>query len=82
MPASEPYLEHNLLDRVSRQSTLDVNYRQMMRREQALLARRLPLPGGDVVSIGAGLASRTPPVPVAAVPHPGGGRRPRRRWPA
>jgi SAM-dependent methyltransferase len=54
VPASEPYLEHNLLDRVSRQSTLDVNYRQMMRREQALLARRLPLPGGDVVSIGAG----------------------------
>jgi SAM-dependent methyltransferase len=54
VPASEPYAEHNLLDRLSRQSTLDVNYRQMMRREQELLARRLALRGGDVVSIGAG----------------------------
>jgi SAM-dependent methyltransferase len=54
VPASEPYVAHNLLDRLSRQSTLDVNYRQMMRREQALLGSRLPLPGGDVASIGAG----------------------------
>ena len=54
VPASEPYAEHNLLDRLSRRTTLEVHYRQMMRREQALLARRLPLPGGDVVSIGAG----------------------------
>jgi SAM-dependent methyltransferase len=54
VPASEPYAERNLLDRLSRQSTLEVNYRQMMRREQAVLARRLPLQGGEVVSIGAG----------------------------
>ena len=54
MPASEAYTERNLLDRFSRQDTLAVNYHQMMRREQALLARRLPLEGGDVVSIGAG----------------------------
>lgn len=54
MPASEPYTDHNLLDRLSRRSTLEVHYRQMMRREQELLARRLPLDGGDVVSIGCG----------------------------
>jgi SAM-dependent methyltransferase len=54
VPASEPYAERNLLDRLSRRSTLEVNYRQMMRREQAVLARRLPLQDGDVVSIGAG----------------------------
>lgn len=54
MPASEPYTEHNLLDRLSRRSTLEVHYRQMMRRERELLARRLPLGGGDVVSIGCG----------------------------
>jgi SAM-dependent methyltransferase len=54
VPASEAYTERNLLDRLSRQDTLDLHYRQMMSREQALLARRLPLQGGDVVSIGAG----------------------------
>lgn len=54
MPASAPYAPGNLLDRLTPQSTLEVNYRQMMRREQALLARRLPLPGGEVISIGAG----------------------------
>jgi SAM-dependent methyltransferase len=54
VPASEPYTEDNLLDRLSRQSTLAVHYRQMMRREQELLARRLPLQGGEVISIGCG----------------------------
>jgi SAM-dependent methyltransferase len=54
VPASEPYTEDNLLDRVGRRSTLEVHYRQMMRREQELLARRLPIGGGDVVSIGCG----------------------------
>jgi SAM-dependent methyltransferase len=54
VPASEAYTERNLLDRFSRQETLAVHYHQMMRREQALLAHRLPLRGGDVVSIGAG----------------------------
>jgi SAM-dependent methyltransferase len=51
---SEIYVEDNVLDRVSRQSTLDLHYRQMMRREQLLLARRLPLSGGDVLSVGSG----------------------------
>jgi SAM-dependent methyltransferase len=54
VPASEPYTKDNLLDRVSRQSTLNFHYRQMMRREQELLARRLPLTGGDVLSVGSG----------------------------
>jgi SAM-dependent methyltransferase len=54
VPASEPYSEDNLLDRLSRQSTLEVHYGQMMRREREVLARRMPLRGGDVVSIGAG----------------------------
>jgi SAM-dependent methyltransferase len=54
VPSSEPYTEHNLLDRLSRRSTLEIHYRQMMRREEQLLARRLPLSGGDVVSIGCG----------------------------
>jgi 2-polyprenyl-3-methyl-5-hydroxy-6-metoxy-1,4-benzoquinol methylase len=54
VPASEPYTEHNLLDRVSRRSTLEVHYRQMMSRERDLLARRLSLGGGEVVSIGCG----------------------------
>jgi SAM-dependent methyltransferase len=51
---SEPYTPDNLLDRLSSQSTLEVHYRQMMAREQQLLARRLPFHRGDVVSIGAG----------------------------
>jgi SAM-dependent methyltransferase len=50
----EPYDENNLLDRLSRKSTLDVHYEQMMRRERAVLTRRLPLSGGDVLSVGAG----------------------------
>jgi SAM-dependent methyltransferase len=54
VPASQPYTEDNLLDRLSRGSTLAVHYRQMVRREQALLSHRLPLPGGDVISIGCG----------------------------
>jgi SAM-dependent methyltransferase len=54
VPASEPYTEHNLLDRVSRRSTLEVHYRQMMSRERELLSRRLSLGSGDVVSIGCG----------------------------
>jgi SAM-dependent methyltransferase len=54
LPGSEPHSDRNLLDRLSRESTLELNYRQMMRREQELLARRLPLHGGDVISIGCG----------------------------
>jgi SAM-dependent methyltransferase len=51
---SEPYEPRNLLDRMSRQSTLEVNYRHMMERERAVLDRRLHLTGGDVLSVGAG----------------------------
>jgi SAM-dependent methyltransferase len=53
MTGSEPYSSDNLLDRVSRDSTLAVHYRQMMVRERELIAHRLP-PGGRVVSVGAG----------------------------
>lgn len=51
---SEPYTEHNLLDRFSRRSTLEAHYRRLERREQAIAARRLRLGGGDVVSVGCG----------------------------
>ena len=53
MTGSEPYTAENLLDRVSRDSTLAIHYRQMMDRERELIARRVAL-GGQVVSIGAG----------------------------
>lgn len=53
MTGSEPYRPENLLDRVSRESTLEVHYRQMMNREREVVARRVA-PGGRVVSIGAG----------------------------
>jgi SAM-dependent methyltransferase len=52
--ACAPYRARNLLDRLTRQSTLEVHYRQMMRRESELLSRRLGLAGGDVISIGCG----------------------------
>jgi SAM-dependent methyltransferase len=51
---SEPYDPDNLLDRVSRPATLEVHYEQERRRERELLARRLPLTGGDVLSVGCG----------------------------
>jgi SAM-dependent methyltransferase len=49
-----PYQPDNFFDRLSRQSTLEVNYRQMMARERALVSRRLGLSGGDVLSVGCG----------------------------
>ena len=52
--ASEPYDPENVLDRLSRQATLEHHYRLMERREQAILHRRLPLAGGRVLSVGAG----------------------------
>lgn len=51
---SEPYQPGNLLDRVTRQSTLEAYYSHMLEREQAILARRLPLRGGAVLSVGSG----------------------------
>ena len=51
---SEPYRADNLLDRVGDDATRQVHYDQEMRRERALLERRLPLRGGDVLSVGCG----------------------------
>jgi SAM-dependent methyltransferase len=53
-PGCEPYRAENVLDRLSRRSTLEVHYRQMMSRERSIVGRRLGLDHGDVVSIGCG----------------------------
>lgn len=54
MPSSEAYSERNLLDRMSRQSTLELHYDHMMERERRVLRRRLDVAGGDVLSVGCG----------------------------
>jgi SAM-dependent methyltransferase len=51
---SEAYEPDNLLDRHTAPATLAVQDEQMKRRERALLARRLPLAGGDVLAVGCG----------------------------
>jgi SAM-dependent methyltransferase len=51
---SEPYTPRNLLDRITDPETLEANYRYQEERERAILARRLPLSGGDVLSVGCG----------------------------
>ena len=51
---SEPYRADNLLDRVGDAETRQLHYDQEMRRERAILERRLPLSGGDVLSVGCG----------------------------
>jgi SAM-dependent methyltransferase len=51
---SAPYRTGNLLDRLSRPSTLDVHYRHVMLREQRLIAARLGIARGDVLSVGSG----------------------------
>ena len=51
---SEPYRADNLLDRVSRPETLELHYDRERERERELLKRRLPLAGGDVLSVGCG----------------------------
>ena len=51
---SELYDPDNLLDRLSRADTLELHYEQERRRERELLERRLPLAGGDVLSVGCG----------------------------
>jgi SAM-dependent methyltransferase len=51
---SEPYRADNLLDRVGDAGTRQVHYDQEMRRERAILDRRLPLSGGEVLSVGCG----------------------------
>jgi SAM-dependent methyltransferase len=49
-----PHDPDNLLDRVSQPETLEVHYRRTMEREQRILARRLGISAGDVLSVGAG----------------------------
>ena len=51
---SEPYRADNLLDRVGDDATRQVHYDHQFRRERAILDRRLPLRGGDVLSVGCG----------------------------
>ena len=51
---SEPYDERNLLDRLSRRSTLESYYRHLERRERAIASRRIPLRSGEVLSVGCG----------------------------
>jgi SAM-dependent methyltransferase len=51
---SEAYDPDNLLDRHTASATLAVQDEQIKRRERALLARRLPLAGGDVLAVGCG----------------------------
>jgi SAM-dependent methyltransferase len=48
------YTPDNLLDRLSDPETLQVHYRHLHDREREILARRLPLAGGDVLSVGCG----------------------------
>jgi SAM-dependent methyltransferase len=52
--ASEPYDPDNVLDRHSREETLEHHYRLLERRERAIIDRRLPLSSGRVLSVGAG----------------------------
>lgn len=51
---SAPYDGDNLLDGLTQQSTLDFQYRHEMLREQEVLAARLRIPSGDVLSVGCG----------------------------
>jgi SAM-dependent methyltransferase len=49
-----PHDPHNLFDRLSRESTLQVHYDHLIAREQRLLAAHLRIPAGDVLSVGSG----------------------------
>jgi SAM-dependent methyltransferase len=51
---SAAYEPDNFFDRHSRQSTLEFSYRHQEAREREIVARRLALAGGDVLSVGAG----------------------------
>jgi len=51
---SEPYRADNLLDQVGDAGTRQLHYDQEMRRERAILDRRLPLAAGEVLSVGCG----------------------------
>ena len=49
-----PYHPDNLLDRLTPDSTLEAHYRYLTERERSLLAARLGISHGDVLSVGAG----------------------------
>jgi SAM-dependent methyltransferase len=51
---SEPFQPENLLDRVTRRSTLESYYAHMLKRERTIADRHLGLTGGDVLSVGCG----------------------------
>jgi SAM-dependent methyltransferase len=51
---SEPYYPNNLLDGISAGTTLNIHYAREKEREHDILRRRLPLRGGDVLSVGCG----------------------------
>lgn len=51
---SAAYREENLLDRISSRERLEAHYSHMLERERRVIARRLPLPEGRVLSVGAG----------------------------
>jgi len=50
----EPYRPDNLLDRLSSDDTLELQYAQVQRRERELLEQYLGIAGGDVLSVGCG----------------------------
>ncbi len=49
-----PHDPDNLLDRLSRESTLQAHYGRLIEREQRLLAAHLEIAGGTVLSVGSG----------------------------
>lgn len=51
---SEPFDPENLLDRLSRQATLEHHYRHVEARERAIVSRRLGIDHGVVLSVGSG----------------------------
>jgi SAM-dependent methyltransferase len=51
---SEPFEERNVLDRLTPRSTLEDYYRHELARERAIVARRLGIGGGEVLSVGCG----------------------------
>jgi SAM-dependent methyltransferase len=53
-PTSEPYSADNLLDRLTRPTTLEAHYDLMKARERQLLARHLGINRGQVLSVGCG----------------------------
>jgi glycosyltransferase involved in cell wall biosynthesis/SAM-dependent methyltransferase len=53
-PGSEPYKADNLLDRLTRRSTLEVHYSHITRREQLLVRSRLGISSGEALSVGCG----------------------------